>query len=460
MAKSIANLFIGAELSMNAVGIDVSKGKSTVCIRQPGGSVLAKPFDVRHDAASLQGLAERIRELSGESRIVMEHTGRYYEAVAKVLHEQGLFVSAVNPMLITNYGEYKVHGVKTDSADADKIARFALDRWGLLREYSGMDTIRYDLKTLNRQFQLASKQRTAFSNNLVDLLEQTFPTLRKLFESPVRADGTQKWVDFAEAFWHVDCVRKLSLNAFAEKYLKWCRKHSYNFSVEKAALIHVTAKELVVLVSNAEINKFMIQQAARQLTFISQSVECYRAQMLKLASQLPEFPAVMAMFGTGNSLGPQLMAEIGDVRRFKDKHSLAAFAGIDPTRNDSGRKNSRKNRTTKRGSPYLRRTLFLIMTVLIQKSPAEDPVYQFLCKKRAEGKEYYVYMTAAANKFLRCYYGKVREYLKEQNLWDTLPIESMNEITPDVADEPDSDIEGDPFSAAANALMIDSVDPV
>ena len=101
-----------------------------------------------------------------------------------------------------------------------------------------------------------------------------------------------------------------------------------------------------MLVSNAEINKFMIQQAARQLTFISQSVECYRAQMLKLASQLPEFPAVMAMFGTGNSLGPQLMAEIGDVRRFKDKHSLAAFAGIDPTRNDSGRKNSRKNRLT------------------------------------------------------------------------------------------------------------------
>ena len=137
-------------------------------------------------------MAERIRELSGESRIVMEHTGRYYEAVAKVLHEQGLFVSAVNPVLITNYGEYKVHGVKTDSADADKIARFALDRWGLLREYSGMDSIRYDLKTLNRQFQLASKQRTAFSNNLVDLLEQTFPTLRKLFESPVRADGTQK----------------------------------------------------------------------------------------------------------------------------------------------------------------------------------------------------------------------------------------------------------------------------
>ena len=79
------------------------------------------------------------------------------------------------------------------------------------------------------------------------------------------------------------------------------------------------------------------------------------------------------------------------------------------------------------------------MTVLIQKSPAYDPVYQFLCKKRAEGKEYYVYMTAAANKFLRCYYGKVREYLKEQNLWDTLPIESMNTPGLCAADETSPD---------------------
>ncbi len=420
---------------MNAVGIDVSSGRSTVCIRQPGEMVLAKPFDVRHDSSSLQALAERLRKLNGETKIVVEHTGRYYEAIAKVLHEQGLFVSAVNPILIKNYGEYKVHGVKTDSADADKIARFALDRWGVLREYSSMDTTRYDLKTLNRQFQLASKQRTAFNNNLVDLLEQTFPKLRKLFDSPVRQDGTQKWVDFAETFWHADCVRKLSLNAFTEKYRAWCKRHKYNFSAEKAADVHAAAREAVVLTPKDEINRFMIQQAAKQLTFISQSVERYRAEMLKLASQLPEYQVVMSMYGTGNSLGPQLMAEIGDIRRFKDKHSLVAFAGIDPGKNDSGQKNSRRNKTTKRGSPYLRRTLFLIMTVLIQKAPSDDPVFQFLDKKRSEGKDYYVYMTAAANKFLRCYYGKVREHLKEQNLWDTLPIDSMNELESDIPDE-------------------------
>ena len=106
---------------------------------------------------------------------------------------------------------------KNRQADALKIARYALDNWTDLRDYTPMDTIRYDLKTLNRQFQLASKQRTASSNNLIALLEQSFPGIRKCFESPVRSDGTQKWVDFAYTFWHVDCVRKQSLNAFSER---------------------------------------------------------------------------------------------------------------------------------------------------------------------------------------------------------------------------------------------------
>ena len=113
----------------------------------------------------------------------------------------------------------------------------------------------------------------------------------------------------------------------------------------------------------------------------------------------------------GPSLGPQLMAEIGDVRRFAHKGSLTAFAGVDPTPNQSGTYETKSTSSSKRGSPELRRTLFLVMDCLIKKAPHDDPVFRFLDKKRAEGKPYYVYMTAGANKFLRIYYGKVSEYL-------------------------------------------------
>ena len=119
------------------------------------------------------------------------------------------------------------------------------------------------------------------------------------------------------------------------------------------------------------------------------------------------------MKGVGTSLGPQLMAEIGDVTRFTHKGALTAFAGVDPGKNESGSYAQKSVHTSKRGSASLRKTLFQIMDSLIKTMPQGDPVYEFMNKKRSQGKPYYVYMTAGANKFLRVYYGRIKEYLSE-----------------------------------------------
>lgn len=147
------------------------------------------------------------------------------------------------------------------------------------------------------------------------------------------------------------------------------------------------------------------------LNTASETVESLRQEMDAAASTLPEYPVVMSMNGVGPTLGPQLMAEIGDVTRFTHRGALTAFAGVDPGKNDSGQHIQKSVRTSKKGSPNLRKTLFQIMDSLIKRSPADDPVYAFMNKKRAQGKPYYVYMTAGANKFLRIYYGRVKEYL-------------------------------------------------
>lgn len=396
---------------MNAVGIDISRGKSTVAVLRPFGEVVMLPFEVKHNNAELLALAEQLKSIDGETRVVMEHTGRYYEPVANALHNSGLFVSSVNPLLIKEYGGNSLRKVKTDKADAQKIARYTLDNWAELRDYTPMDTVRYDLKTLNRQFNLASKQKTASANNLIALLEQTFPGIRKCFNSPVRNDGSQKWVDFVITFWHADCVRKYSKEAFAERYRKWCKRHRYLVRSNTVQEVYTLAQNAVVLVPKSQTAKVIIVEAAKQLTAISRSVELYRSEMNRLAEMLPEYPVVMQMFGVGSTFGPQLIAEIGDVRRFSRKQSLVAFAGIDPAPNDSGDKYGRNSGTTKRGSPYLRKTLFNIMKCYLQNAPEDEPVYQFIDKKRSEGKPYFVYMTAAANKFLRRYYAKANEYL-------------------------------------------------
>lgn len=396
---------------MNAVGIDISKGKSMISVLRPFGEVVAQPFEIRHTTSELDRLASYLQSLDGETRVILEHTGRYYEPVARKLDEAGIFVSAVNPKLIKDYGNNSLRKVKTDKADSKKIARYGLDNWVELRQYTSMDTIRYQLKTMNRQFGLYTKNKIALKNNLIALLDQSYPGVNTLFTSPIREDGHQKWVDFAAAFYHVDCVRGVSLKSFTERYQKWCKRHGYNFSAEKAAEIHSASKDLIAMLPKDAMTKMLIEQAINMLNDISKTVEQLRQEMNRLAAQLPEYPVVMAMRGVGTSLGPQLIAEIGDVTRFEHKGSLVAFAGIEPGANQSGSHEAKSVPTSKHGSPELRRTLFLVMEMLLQTAPMDDPVFQFLDKKRAEGKPYYVYMTAGANKFLRVYYGRVKEYL-------------------------------------------------
>lgn len=396
---------------MNSVGIDVSKGKSMIAVMRPFGEVVVTPYEVRHTASELRELAHSLKSLDGETRVVLEHTGRYYEPVAQTLCNAGIFVSAVNPLLIKEYGNNSIRKVKTDKADAMKIARYGLDNWAELREYTIMEKIREQLKILNRQYGLYVKNKTALKNNLIALLDQSFPGVNAFFDSPIRADGSQKWVDFAASFWHVDCVKSLGIKAFTERYRKWCKRHRYNFNASKAVAIYEEAKELVPTLPKNGSTKVLITEAIAQLNANSRTVEVLRAEMNRLAMQLPEYPIVMAMYGVGTTLGPQLMAEIGDVRRFAHRGSLTAFAGVDPMPNQSGNYERQSNPSSKRGSPYLRKSLFLVMNVLLQNAPTDDPVYQFLDKKQGEGKPYYVYMTAGANKFLRIYYGRVREYL-------------------------------------------------
>lgn len=396
---------------MNAIGIDVSKGKSTVAILRPFGEIVAKPFEIQHTSSDIKSLINQLKTLDNDTRIVMEHTGRYYEPVAQWLSTAGFFVSAVNPKLIKDFGNNSLRKVKTDKADAVKIARYALDNWCELKQYDSMDELRNQLKNMNRQFDFYMKQKTAMKNNLIALLDQTFPGVNSLFDSPARSDGSQKWVDFVSTFWHVGCIRKMSLQLFIDSYKAWCKRKGYNYQATKPVEIYSFSKDLIAMLPKDDITKMLLHQAIDQLNIASKNVEALRLLMDKTATSLPEYPIVLAMSGVGTTLGPQLIAEIGDVTRFPHKGALTAYAGVDPGANQSGAYEQQSVRTSKRGSPQLRKTLFMIMSSLMKLAPCDDPVYEFMTRKRSQGKSYYVYMTAGANKFLRIYYGRVNEYL-------------------------------------------------
>ena len=137
---------------MNAVGMDVSKGKSTVAIMRPFGEVVAEPFEVSHTDAALRKLACFLEKLPGESRIVMEYTGNYWKPIVKVLHDAGLFVFVVNTLLIYKYGNNSIRKGKKDRLGAVKIANYCLDRWTDLERFTPANQIRQTLKTCRRQY--------------------------------------------------------------------------------------------------------------------------------------------------------------------------------------------------------------------------------------------------------------------------------------------------------------------
>ncbi len=397
---------------MNAVGIDISKGKSMIAIVQPFGVVVAEPFEVSHNVEELKELVERVKLLSGETKVVMEYTGTYYEPIADALHNAGIFVSVVNALLIDDYNTNRVRKVKTDKKDAFKIANYALNNWLELREYTPAENIRKTLKILDRQYIQFNKILVMQKNNLIALLDTCFPNANTLFSSPRReTDGHEKWVDFVVKFPHLETVSKLSLSAFKAKYKSWCKNNCYNYSESKAAEIHAYSRTQVCSLPLTDSVIKLITEPAKLLNSTLETLAALRAEMDNLASQLPEYETVMDLYGVGRVFGAQLIAEIGDVRRLKSAKSTVALAGIDPPPNQSGTNDPKSRSISKRGSPALRKTLFQIITVYLLKQPADEPVYQFLDRKRAEGKPYRVYMIAAAHKFLRIYYARIKEAL-------------------------------------------------
>ena len=139
---------------MNAVGIDVSKGKSTVAVLRTNGEIVVSPFDVSHSPKELSELVTLLKTLDGDTKVVMEYTGNYYLPIAQFLQNNGLFVSVVNPILVKDYStkSLTVRKVKTDKKDSVKLASFALDRWNVLSPFSAQSESRLLLKSYNRQY--------------------------------------------------------------------------------------------------------------------------------------------------------------------------------------------------------------------------------------------------------------------------------------------------------------------
>ena len=394
---------------MISVGIDVSKDKSTVCFLKPCGEVLVTPYDVLHTQGELTALVERIRSYSEEARVILEDTGHYHFPIVKFLLDNGVFVSTVNALRMKKYCSQSIRKAKTDRIDAVRIASYGLTYWNELVQATPLDTVYRELQMLSRQYHRTVSLFIKAKQNLIDLLDQTMPGIQKLLQNSAE---NQKLTNFVVRYYHFEKVCAMSEQKFINDYCKWAKKQGYRGLHErKAKEIFALAQSGIPVLPNTQSTKIVVEEVAKAVNELDSSRRTIIAQMQELAKTLPEFSLVRSFNCVGDILAPLLIAEIGDVRRFKNKHSLIAYAGIDAPPYQSGTFFATERHISKRGNAYLRKVGFEVMQCLIKHSPEGDPVYDFIQKKRSEGKACTEAMIAGLNKFLRIYYGKVKEIM-------------------------------------------------
>ena len=336
----------------------------------------------------------------------MEDTGHYHLPIATWLSSHDVFVCCVNALRMKKFCSQSIRRAKTDKIDAVKIASFGITYWTeLVQAYSAPDTYE-DIRFLSRQYYQTTELLVKAKVNFSNLLDRVMPGISGILTNQ---GSNHKLTEFVERYIHFQKILVMGEKKFTASYCKWAKKKGYRCNERKAAEIFALAQNGIPTLPDSQSVKIAVSEAVKLIHSIEESRNTILAQMQELCNTLPEYSIVKDMDCIGDSLAPRIIAEIGDVRRFRNKHSLIAYAGIDAPPYQSGSFNASERHISKRGNKYLRKTGYEIMRSLIQHKPADNPVYGFILKKRAEGKSAKEAMIAGLNKFLRLYYGKVTE---------------------------------------------------
>ena len=397
------------------VGIDVSKGKSTIAILSIEGEIIEEPFEITHDIDGLEFLEDKLKKLPKDDlKIVMEETGTYHLPILGYLLDKEYFVTAENALKIKKYLDRGLRKAKTDKKDSYKLSEYACDNWFKLNKVRENDEIYNELRFLSRQY-LATiavqiKQKINFSN-LCDLL---FPGYYQLLDNNNFILG----LEIFKKYFHPEIVKKKKENQFIIEIDKMAKKLGHKGAgITLANKIYTLAQNTIPPRPNNQYSQLSAISCVEALIITIKTSNTIIAEMDKLASKLPEYNVISEIPGCGKKLTARVIAEIGDIRRFKNAGSIIAYAGLDAPPYQSGQFEATNRHISKRGNKYLRKTGYEIMKSVRSNVNSDNELRTYIVKKENEGKLKKVAKIAGLNKFLRMYYGKVKKKYKELNIW-------------------------------------------
>lgn len=315
----------------------------------------------------------------------------------------------VNPYQMKKYGDVEIRKAKTDKKDALRIATFALEKSYKLVPYSSMEQKYEDLKFLSRQYQQRISFVSTLKVQLINMLDQTMPGITKILALKSRDPEKCALLLFIKRYKSFDEIQRIGKTRFLSTYATLMKKTPDRYAPKKGLEIYELARDSITTRGEDPYIWSAQDQCVGLLATAQNAADEIITQMQNIAETIPEYTVLRAMNGVGDRLGPVILAEIGDIRRFHSGKALNSFAGNDAPPYQSGQFESRNRHISKRGSSSLRKACFEVMQALKLTKPQDDPVYQFILKKEQEGKPYNVAKMAGVNKFLRIYYARAME---------------------------------------------------
>ena len=382
---------------MYIVGIDIGKNHHEASIVSPEGKQIGRSLRFATTHKGADSLMSFIFKNIGNSPCVfgMEATGHYWYPIYSFLKAKGYTIYVINLIQSDSLRKMYIRQTKNDSIDSFLIAEVI--RFGQFGTTSMADENILAMRQLCRYRDSVISSRTEIKLRIGTIMEQIFPEYEKQFSS--------LWVSTSMGILEKYLTPENIENAPIDELFEIIKDKSHNrLTKAKAISIKEAAADTFGIKIAQDAFSFQLKQLIDRMNFLDKQIEALDIEIMKYYEQFDCY--LHTIPGIGMIATATILAEIGDIHRFKSSSALVAFAGIDPTVRQSGEFNSTHNHMSKRGSPYLRHAIFLAATTC---SFHNSPLNAYYKKKRDQGKHHLTATRAVARKLTTVIYAVLRD---------------------------------------------------
>lgn len=382
---------------MYIIGIDIGKNHHEASIVSPEGKQIGRSLRFATTHKGADSLMSFIFKNIGNSPCVfgMEATGHYWYPIYSFLKAKGYTIYVINPIQSDSLRKMYIRQTKNDSIDSFLIAEVI--RFGQFGTTSMADENILAMRQLCRYRDSVISSRTEIKLRIGTIMEQIFPEYEKQFSS--------LWVSTSMGILEKYLTPENIENTPIDELFEIIKDKSHNrLTKAKAISIKEAAADTFGIKIAQDAFSFQLKQLIDRMNFLDKQIEALDIEIMKYYEQFDCY--LHTIPGIGIIGAATILAEIGDISRFKNSSALVAFAGIDPTVRQSGEFNSTHNHMSKRGSPYLRHAIFLAATTC---SFHNSPLNAYYKKKRDQGKHHLTATGAVARKLTTIIYAVLRD---------------------------------------------------